>query len=134
MCYQCTKMHWSLMYTKYIREVSYVVLIFVGVNSMSVSVFDIRTGNHKYNEGQVYEVCNGPEPGGWFTIRDGKEVRILWKGYLNHPLHNKKNKNHIKSVLDSGALDYENKRAAEKLRELYAWVLEEVRKEVGGDS
>ena len=35
MCYQCTKMHWSLMYTKYIREVSYVVLIFVGVIDMS---------------------------------------------------------------------------------------------------
>ena len=59
MCYQCTKMHWSLMYTKYIREVGYVVLIFIGVNSMSVSVFDVRTGNHRYEEGQVYEVCSG---------------------------------------------------------------------------
>ena len=101
---------------------------------MSISVFDIRTGNHLYKEGQVYEVHNGPGVGDWYTLRKGEEVRILWKGYLNHPLHNKKIKNHLKSVLDSGALDYENKGAAEKLRELYAWVLEEVRKEVGGDS
>ena len=131
MCYQCTKMHWSLMYTKYIREVGYVVLILIGVSAMSISVFDIRTGNHRYEEEQIYEVCNGPGPGEWFTLRDGKEVRILWWGYLNHPLHSPTIKKRLKEVLNSGALDYGSPRAKETLKELYEWVLAEARR---GDS
>ena len=96
---------------------------------MSISVFDMRTGNHRYEEGQVYKVCDGPEPGGWFTLRKGKEVRIRWSGYLSHPLHNKKIKNHIRKVLDSGVLDYNYPGSKEVLRGLYDWVLAEVRRE-----
>ena len=101
---------------------------------MSISVFDIRTGNHRYEEGQVYEVCNGSGLGKWFTLRDGKEVRILWKDYFNHPLHNKNIKERLNEILNSGALDYERPGSVETLKETYNWVLEEVRKEVGRDS
>ena len=130
MCYQCTKMHWSLMYTKYIREVGYVVLILIGVSAMSISVFDIRTGNHKYQEGQTYQTFSGPGPGEWFTIRNGREIKILWREYFNHKLHSERIKNHIRKVLDSGALDYGSPGAKETLKELYEWIIKEVKQDV----
>lgn len=83
------------------------------------TIFDVKTGAHKYHEGQRYQIGDGPT---WYLMRDGNEVPIRWYWWLDHPLHSEGVKRLLAQALAWGWLDLANPESEKKFDELLTWV------------
>jgi hypothetical protein len=87
------------------------------------TIFDIKTGNHTYHEGQVYQVGDDPT---WYLMRDGNEIPIRWNWWLDHPLHSEVVKKLLTQALAWGWLDLANPESETKLGQIMTWVQSQV--------